>query len=67
MKSINIDSIEEALERHFIEYKLGNTDENHLIALVCNAMIINYHKNMKDPNCSNCNGCSGCDGLPNKE
>ena len=25
--------------------KRGNTDENHLIAIVCNAMIINYHKN----------------------
>lgn len=61
MKSMDINSIEEALERHFMEYKLGNNDENHLIAMVCNAMIINHHKNMKDPNCSqNCNGCNGC-------
>lgn len=44
-KPMELESIEEAMERHFIEYKRGNTDENHLIAIVCNAMIINYHKN----------------------
>lgn len=43
-KDIDLASIEQALERHYIQYKIGDTSEDHLIAIVCNSMILNYHR-----------------------
>lgn len=42
---INIVELEDALIRHWFDYKRGDERENHLAAIALNAMMINYQKN----------------------
>lgn len=47
---INIVELEDALIRHWFDYKRGDERENHLAAIALNAMMINYQKNNTLPN-----------------
>ena len=36
--------LEDAMMRHYIAYKKGDKSENHLAAIACNAMMLNYQE-----------------------
>lgn len=41
---LRIENLEDALDRHFIKYKIGETDEEHDLAIVANIMMLRYLK-----------------------
>lgn len=45
-KGMNISECIESLERHIIAYKKGLIDEDHMAAVMCNAMFIIHYEEM---------------------
>ena len=42
-KPIDLNQLDEAIERHWVSYKSGDLSEDHEIAIVCNIMMKRYH------------------------
>lgn len=43
-KDLQVKDLEDALDRHYLKYKLGQIDEEHDLAIVANIMMLRYLK-----------------------